>query len=522
MSSREQATVDSELVALGARGEHATLVIIALAAAKFLIQIATAHRYGYFRDELYFFDLSKHLQWGYLDAPPLIAAVTALARVTLGASLTALRFFPALAGAVTVVLAGLIARELGGGRFAQGLAALAVAAAPAFLAADHLLTMNAFEPVFWTGCAYALIRIIKTGRPAPWVWFGVLAGLGLENKYSTFFFGSGILLGLLFSSERRLLWNRWFWVSAVTAFAIFLPNLLWQIHHGFVSLAWLRNHRLAGHSVQLTPAGFIAEQILELQPLSCPIWIAGLWFYFGTREGKPYQVLGWTCVVVLALLLLLGGRVYYLFPVYPMLFGSGAVLVEKALDRPRWLWAKPACVALLLVGAAVLAPFALPVLPVEAYMRYSAALNLDPPDIEQRKLGKLPQLYADTFGWEEMTAAVARAYRSLAPQQRIETVIFANDYGEAGAIDFFGPKYGLPRAISSHQNYFYWGPGDSTNTSVILLGHNTRLERDCTEVEQAGIVHNGYSMPYENFPILVCKGLKRPLKDIWPDLKRWD
>lgn len=518
----EQLTIDSEVSARGARRDYATLIIIALAAAKFLIQIATAHRYGYFRDELYFLDLSRRLDWGYLDAPPLIAAIAALTRVTLGDSLTAVRFFPALAGAVTVVLAGLIARELGGGRFAQGLAALAVAVAPGLLAADHLLTMNAFEPVFWSGCAYALIRIIKTGSPAGWVWFGILVGLGLENKYSTFFFCSGILLGLLLSSERRLLWNRWFWLAGLIAFAIFLPNLLWQIRHGFVSLAWLRNHRVVGHSVPLTPVGFIAEQIMELQPLSCLIWIAGVWFYLGTRQGKPYRVLGWTFLVVLSLLLLLDGRVYYLFPIYPMLFGSGAVLVEKALDRPRWLWAKPAYVGLLLIGAAVLTPFALPVLRVETYKQYSDALSIDPPDIEQRKLGKLPQLYADMFGWREMTAAVAVAYHDLPPQQRNQTVIFANDYGEAGAVDFFGPGYGLPRAISPHQNYFYWGPGDSNATSIILLGPNATLESDCMEVEQAGIVHNDYSMPYENFPILVCNGLKQPLKEIWPDLKKWD
>lgn len=520
MPSAEPSTTDSELAARAARRGQATLIIVALAAAKLLLQIATAHRYGYFRDELYFLDLSRHLDWGYLDAPPLIAGITALARVTLGTSLTALRLLPALAGAVTVVLAGLIARELGGGRFAQGMAALAVAAAPALLAADHLLTMNAFEPVFWTGCAYALIRIIRNGSPAAWIWFGVLAGLGLENKYSTFFFGAGILLGLLLSSQRRLIWNRWFWLAALIAFVIFLPNLLWQIHHGFVSFAWLSTHRVDGHSVPLSPLGFIAEEIMELQPLSCPIWIAGFWFYLGARDGRPYRVLGWTCLVVLSLLLALHGRVYYLFPIYPMLFGSGAVLVERALDRARW--ARPAYVALLLAGSAFLAPFALPVLPVQAYKRYSDALNLDPPDIEQRKLGMLPQLYADSFGWNEMAAAVARVYHDLPPEQRTRTAIFANDYGEAGAIDFFGRRYGLPRAISPHQNYFYWGSGDPDATSVILLGPNEALESDCTDVTQAGAVHNDYSMPYENFGIFLCRGLKRPLSDIWPGLKKWD
>jgi hypothetical protein len=511
---------DSELRNQHSPNAHATSILATIAAAKFLIQILTAHRYGYFRDELFYLDLSHHLAWGYLDAPPLIAGLAALARTLFGTSLTALRLLPALAGALQVILAGLIARELGGGRFAQGLAGLTVATAPGFLGADHLLTMNAFELVFWTGCAYMLIRIIKNGTPRAWVWFGVFAGLGVENKYSMFFFLFGVVLGLLLTRERRLLLTREFWLAALIAFAIFLPNLVWLIRHNFESFAWLRYHRVASDNVPLGPLQFLIQQILEMQPIACPVWLAGIWLYLRTREGRPYRMLGWAYLTVLCLLLLMRGRVYYLFPAYPMLFGAGAVLIEKALSGPRWAWAKPAYVTLLLLGAAFLAPFALPVLRVEAYMRYSDALDLDPPDIEQRKLGKLPQLYSDMFGWEEMTAEVARVYRSLPPSQQFETTIFANDYGEKGAIAFFGPKYGLPRAISPHQEYFYWGSGNYT--SIVLMGHNPRLERYCAEERQIGAVHHAYSMPYENFPVLLCTGLKRPLKEIWPDLKKWE
>ena len=259
------------------------------------------------------------------------------------------------------------ARALGGGRFAQGLAALAVAVAPGYLEADHLLTMNAFEPVFWTGCAYALIRAIQDNHPKWWILFGVLAGFGFENKHSMFFFGFGILVGLLLTSECRLLLDRRLWLAALVTFFIFLPNLLWEIRRGLPTLQWLRYHRVDGLTVPLTPLGFMAEQILDLHPLGCLIWLAGLWYYLAAREGKPYRVLGWTYLVVLACLLILRGRVYYLFP-----------------------WAKPACLAALVLSGAFLAPFALPVLPVGTYMRYAAALDLDPPDIEHRKLGKLP------------------------------------------------------------------------------------------------------------------------------------
>lgn len=496
-------------------------IVIALALAKLLLQVVTAHKYGYFRDELYFIECSKHLAWGYLDFPPFIAFAVWLSRVLLGDSLTALRFFPAVAGAVKVLLAGLIARELGGGRFAQGLAALAVVVAPGYLEADHLATMNALEPVFWGGCAYALIRAIRDNRPRWWMLLGVLAGVGLENKYSMFFFGFGILVGLLLTSERRLLLNRRLWLAGLIAFLIFLPNLLWEIHRGFPTLQWLRYHRVAGSTVRLTPLQFVAEQILDLNPLACPIWIAGLWYYLAAREGKPYRVLGWTYLVVLACFLILQGRVYYLFPAYPMLFGSGGVVVEKVLNRLSWAWAKPAYSAALVLSGAFLAPFALPVLPVRTYIRYAAALDLDPPDIEERKLGKLPQLYADMFGWEEMTAAVARAYHELPPELRSVTAVLANNYGEAGAIDFFGAKYGLPPAICPHQTFFEWRSGNYTGESIILLGHNLELERHCTTTRQVEMVRNDYAMPYENFPVILCTGLKRPLKDVWPSLRTW-
>jgi hypothetical protein len=302
---------------------------------------------------------------------------------------------------------------------------------------------------------------------------------------------------------------------------IFLPNLLWEIRRGLPTLQWLRYHRVAGSTVPLTPLEFMAEQILDLHPLAAPIWMAGLWYYLGAREGKPYRVLGWTYLVVLACLLLLRGRVYYLFPVYPMLFGSGGVAIEKALKRPRWAWARPAYLTALVLSGAFLAPFALPVLPVETYIRYAAALDLDPPDIEERKLGKLPQLYADMFGWEEMTAAVARTYDSLPPEQRTITAVFANNYGEASAIDFFGSKYGLPQAICPHQTYFDWGPRDYTGASIILVGHNSSLESECTTSQEVGRVRDDYSMPYENVPIVLCTGLKRPLKEVWPSLRSW-
>src|SRR5487761_25150 len=492
-----------------------------IAAVKLLVQLAAAHNYGYFRDELYFIDCSKHLDWGYVDMPPLIALITWLSRSLLGDSLTAIHVFPALAGAAKIILAGLIARELGGGRFAQSLAAMAGLIAPVYPGTDHMLTMNTFEPLFWTGCAYLIIRAIHTGNPRLWLWFGVVAGLGLKNKYSMLFFGFGVFAGLLLTRERKLLRERWVWIAALVALAIFLPNLIWEIRHGFPTFVWLQNHRLAASNVSLTPLQFIGEEILGLQPLAAPVWIGGLWYYLGTRQGKPYRALGWMYLVILALFLALKARVYYLFPVYPILFGAGAVWMEQVFARARQPWLKPAYVTALILTGAVLAPSLLPILPVKTYIGYARTFDLDPPRIENRKLGVLPQLYADAFGWKSMAAEVARAYNTLPVSQRAQTAILTSNYGEAAAIDFFRPKYRLPEAICAQQNYYYWGPGNYTGESLILVGPNPEIERQCTTIEQVGIVQNEYSMPRENFPLLRCGGLKQPLPALWLHLRKW-
>ena len=234
-------------------------------------------------------------------------------------------------------------------------------------------------------------------------------------------------------------------------------------------------------------------------------------------------MLGWTYPVMLAVLLLLAGRVYYLAPAYPMLLAGGAVWLEgrRALQQRAWL--KSAYVALMIVGGGVLAPFALPVLPPETYVWYAKTLHFEPPKIETHKMGPLPQLFADQFGWEEMAADVARVYHALPPEQRQKAAIFGNTYGQAGAIDLFGPKYGLPKAISTHQNYFYWGPRQYTGELMIVLGDTVEgLSDNCQGVEVAGWHSHPYSMPYNHFPILICRQLKEPVAEAWPKSKKWN
>jgi hypothetical protein len=500
----------------------ATTVVLCISACKLLVHLYAGRHYGHFVDELYYLACSRHLDWGYVDQPPLIAVITWLVRSLLGDSLPALRFLPAVAGAAVVALTALIARELGGKRFAQGLAALAVLVAPGFLASDSLLTMNAFEPLFWLGCAYLLIRIIKTGNTKLWIWFGVLSGLGLENKYSMLIFGAGIVLGLLLTGERRRLASRWLWVGGALAFLIFLPNLVWNIHRHFPFLVAHADIQRSGRDIPLGPLAFFAQEILTLLPLTLPIWLAGLWFYFFSKPGRPFRVLGWAWVFTAAVIVTMSPRIYYLYPAFPVLFAGGSVMWEAWLDEARYRWLKFAYAGSMLLAGAVFAPLSVPVLPPESYIRYTRALHLQPPRIETHRLGPLPQLYADQFGWEEMTATVARVYNGLPPEVRAKTAIFGQNYGQAGAIDLFGPKYGLPPAISAHMNYFFWGPRDYTGESMIVMqGQQKDLERYYTSVEKVASVYHPYSMPYEHFDIYYCRGLKWPLREIWPKVRNW-
>jgi len=495
--------------------------VAAVALVKLALHLYTSRQYGYFVDEIYYLACAEHLDWGYVDQPPLIALIARIGRVLLGDSLAAIRVFPSLAGAGLVLLTGYIARELGGRRFAQGLAALCVLLAPGFLSLDHFLSMNAFEPLFWMGCAAILIRIVRTGNQRLWLWFGLLAGLGIENKHSMLIFGFGIVLGLLLTPQRRLLRCPWLWAAGALAFLIFLPNLAWNVRHHFPFLELQANIRQSGRNVSLSLGAFWGQEILAMLPLSAPVWLAGLWFFF-RREGRPYRALGWAWLSTAAVILALSPRIYYLFPAFPLLFAGGAVAWEAWLAGPRTRWIKPVYLSLMVAMGTLLMPLLIPVLPPETFIRYSKALHMQQPRVETMRLGPLPQLFADQFGWEEMVAEVARVYYSLPPDVRARTAIFGQNYGQAGAVDLLGARYGLPKAISGHQNYFFWGPRGYTGESMIVLGdRRERLEPLFAEVRKVGHVEHPYSMPYEHFDVFYCRGMKYPLAEYWPKIKNW-
>src|ERR1051326_5974604 len=500
---------------------HTKNDVLALSLAALLLHLAFSQRYGIFRDELYYLACSEHLDWGYVDQPPLIAWAALFARHAFGEGLFGLRLLPAIASALTVWVTGRLTREMGGGRFAQALACFCVLTAPIYLILQHWLTMNAFEPLLWMGCAWFALRAVTTGRGGYWIWFGVVAGIGLENKYSMAFFGLAVIAGLLLTSDRHWIWSKWMWLGGGAALLLFLPNLIWLIQHRFPFLDLMHNIRQTNRDVVRTPLGFILDQGVILGPAVFPLWIAGLLWLFTGTEGRRYRLLAWVYLFVLLLIMTLKGKNYYLAPAYPMLFAAGAVALEEWTQRRRQ-WIRLAYSAMIIMTTVMLMPMFLPVLSPERFMAYQQKLGFEPPKAENQDNGPLPQYFADEFGWEGMVREVARVYQSLPPTERATTAIFANGYGEAAAIDFLGPKYGLPKAISNHQNYWLWGPRNYTGETVIVLGSNGRSDREhFASVIEAGYVSHPYSRRDEHFPILVCRGLKSDLRTLWPSMKNW-
>jgi len=500
------------------RFSSAQVFVFGLAAVKLVFHLATAGRYGIFRDELYYLACGEHLDWGYVDQPPLIALVAWIARHLFGDWLVGLRLIPALAGAVTVWLAGKLARDLGGGPFAQILSALAVICVPIYLILHHWLTMNAFEPLLWMACVWCIVRAINGEEPRYWIWFGILAGIGMETKYSIAFFVVAVVIALSLTRQRLFLVSRKFWIGGVIAFLIFLPNLIWLARHDWPFLELMHNIRQTQRDVVRGPIAFVLDQAQIMNPVLFPLWLGGLIWLLMERR---FRCLGIVYLVLLGTFIALRGKNYYLSPIYPALFAAGAVGFER-ITSVRFKWSRVAYGLLLVASIVILAPTVSPVFSPEGAIAYQKKLGIEPPKAENQRTGPLPQYFADEFGWREMAEATAQAYNSLSADERARTAIFANNYGEAGAIDFFGPRLGLPKSICNHQSYWLWGPRDYDGGIVIVLGSDGTGDREhFRSVEAVGRVEHPYSRRDEHFDIFLCRGLTGDLRQLWPRIKNY-
>ena len=500
------------------------LVLVAFPLAKLLIHLTTYHGYGMFRDEFYYLACADHMAWGYVDQPPLSILFLWVVKTLLGDSLLAVRLLPAVAGAVTVLLVGLMARRLGGGVAAQSLAMLATLVAPVYLSLSHFYSMNGFDILAWALAAYLLIVLLQKDDLRHWIMLGAVLGLGLLNKVSVLWLGFGLFVGLLLTDRRKLLRTPGPWLAGGIAGALFVPHILWQIANGWPTLEFIRNAS-ENKMVEVSPLAFLQSQLMMMNLLAAPLWIAGLIWLLGGKEGRRYRVFGITYVAIFVLLVLNGtSRAGYLAPAYTWLFPAGAVALERLLATwrggvLRWAYAVP-----LAISGMLFAPLGLPVLPVDSYIAYARTLGIGPSTAERKELAELPQFYADMHGWESIVETVADVFHSLPPADQEKAAIFTYNYGDAGAIDYLGRRHGLPRAIGGHNSYWLWGPGEHTGDVVVVLGDDREgLEESFESVELGATVDCGRCMPYENnTPVWIARGLRRPLSEAWPQVKHYD
>lgn len=505
------------------------MIAPALFVVALLLHGVTAGRYGYFRDELYFIACSKQLAWGYVDQPPLVAVAGWLAAPA-GYQLLALRALPILTAALTVFLAVRIVKDLGGGTFAQLTAGIATLTAPAYLLLGNTLTTTSFEPFFWTFTIYLTIRIVRAspeGRNRLWFALAATVATAAYAKYSITLAAAALVVGLLLTPQRVVLRSRYAASAAFIVPLLLLPNLIWQGAHGWPFLQVLQGdaaHRpalasgfaLEYRAVTSNAIAFALEQLIYANPLAAPIWICGALAPFRLAVLRDLRFMGIAYVVLFAAAVLLGAKGYYIVGIYAALFAVGAIAIERlAAPLRATLFAAMALLAL----AAM--PMSLPVLPVQGLIAYTQALGLTgrggtPPRLIQ-------PVFAEEFGWDRLAHDVAGVYFALPAETRAHAAIYADTYADAGAIDFFGPRYALPPAISSQNNYYLWGTRGYDGHVLVAIGasridllrryyRSVRLVR--TSTEPLKWVVEGPS------PIYLCTDPVLPLDRVWPNL-RW-
>jgi len=481
-------------------------VVSYFAAATVIVHVIMGGRYGFQRDELATLDDARHLAWGYVAYPPVTPFFGRLSLALFGTSLRGFRFFAGIAEAVTLVLTGLMARELGGRRWAQ----LVAAGAALFfcLGAGALMQYVSFDYLAWVLVAYSTLRLLKSDNPRWWLAIGAGIGFGMLSKYAMPFLVTGLIAGLVFTDARRYLRSKWLWLGAVVALLVFLPNLVWQAQHNFISLDFLR-HIHARDVGQGRHNGFLFPGQLKLTQLAFPIWMAGLYFYLFSAAGKRYRALGWMYIVPLMVFVVAKGRDYYVAGTYPMLYAAGAVCIEcwfASLRSRRAIIVRVSIWTALLIDAAIAMVFAVPTAPINSpWFKVAIQVNGD---------------FREEIGWPELVQTVAQIRDLLPPQDRTHLGILGTNYGEAGAVNLYGPEYGLPRAISGVNSFWYRGYGDPPPEVIIVLGLSRKVaDEKFASCVLAAHTWNRYGVKNEETEdhpdIYVCRNPREPWPLFW-------
>jgi len=503
------------------RARASRTVGLAVAAGIVLLHLAVnlTSPYGFQRDELLYFGMGRHLQFWRMDFPPFIAVVANLSQALLGESAVAMRFVSALAAAAIAYLAISVARRLGGRTYAQLLTAVCLLTAPLYLRAGNLYQPTVFDQLWWTLGLYTLVRLQESGDRRWWIALGLAGGIGLLTKFSIAFFGFSVLVALIVTQDRRALATRWPWLTLLIALALGSPSLVGQLRLSFPLVGQLRELQ-AVQLTRLTPLDFTLGQLLLVGP-AFAIAVAGVAALLVSRRWRHLRVVGWTAVAAYATLLLLHGKHYYLGPIYPVLFGVGAVLVERAWSGTRARILRVTVLAPPLAFGLVLLPMGLPILPPPRMEAFTRSLGLTAL-VNQTNTGqvlRLPQDYADMLGWEDRVAAVSRVYHALDPARRAQAVIWGNNWGEAGALDFYGPRYGLPGVVSAHGSYWFFGPGTLPGTVVVTIGiREADLRHLFERVTLAERITNDWTVPEEqDLSVFICEEPRGTLQQAWPE-----
>jgi hypothetical protein len=482
-------------------------IILSLSLVKLIIQWFGNRNYGFHRDELLHLSVSKHMDWGFMEFPPLIGAIGKISYWLFDYSLVGMRLFPTIAGVAILIICCLIAIELGGKSRAVLLAGVTVLAFLPFYRNHTLFQPVAFDQLFWTLGFYFFIKFINSEDKKYLLLTGITLGLGLLNKYTILVWAFGIFCGLFFYKRGNLFRNRFLYISAFISLLIFLPNIIWQIQNDFPlwkHLQALRNHQLN----EINPFEFGLAQ-LEF-PLTLTISLFGLVAFLADNNFRKYRAVGVASIVIFLTLWLLNSKAYYLFAIYPVLFAGGAVKIEALLaKKPVWIYV----IAFFTFGAsAYYIPQATPLLPIEKFIQYK---NLE----ERNGRIKLTSDYADMFGWEEQVKLVDSVYRTLSPEEKENCVLWAENYGEAGALKILGRKYNLPNPISRHGSFWTWGYGKPNAEVWISLGNEkAAVEYVFEEIELVKMITHKYAIEEENgIALYICRKPKVDIEKWWQD-----
>ena len=490
-----------------------------LAVASLILHGLANGHYGFFRDELYFIVCGDHPAWGYVDQPPVIPWLASWVHALVGDAVWGFRLLPALVMTMTVALTAEFTRVVGGGRFAQWLAGACVLFGPIVLFQGVVFSTDMFQALSWLGLGWVLVRLEQTGDERWWLVFGVIAGLSLNTKYLVAFYLAALAVGLLATPLRKSLLRPWVYLGALVAGVLVAPNLWWQQSHGWPFIE-LGRAGAGGKNIEMSLPAFFLQQAMLTGVLASVVWLCGLWAATIRPKLAVFRAFSIAWLILLVVFDVSHGKTYYPSAIYPTLLAIGAVWIEGHLANS--LGRRAALVATIAIGI-VAAPFTLPILPIDIFIRYQKTLGLTPNAGEHQIQGVLPQYYADMFGWREMAEKVAAVYESLTPEDRAQAVFLGNNYGEAAAIDVFGRRLGLPPAISGHNNYYLWGPrGHDGSVMIIIGGSEEGYAAQFRSFEIVGRITTRYAMPYEtDKPIYVLRGLKKPLEDFWPTVKEY-